>query len=37
MQLELAARVHQAEREWQWKVEGKETEIGSLSTRLRQV
>ncbi|PRW58913.1 hypothetical protein C2E21_2665 [Chlorella sorokiniana] len=37
MQLELASRVAQAEREWQWKLESKEQEVASLTARTRQL
>eukprot|EP00887_Chlorella_sp_A99_P000610 scaffold5.g610.t1 len=37
MQLELGARVHQAEKEWAWKLEGKEQEVTGLNARVRQL
>lgn len=36
-QLELSGRVAQAEREWQWKLEGREQEVAGLTARVRQV
>ena len=35
--LPVPAAVVQVERDWQWKLEGKEQEIASLTARTRQV